>query len=60
VGEDLGEGQAEDRDRVRVGGLQGVFEVALIKNVALTVLDQEEDAGWVAESGFAVGVEGGC
>jgi hypothetical protein len=60
VGEDLGEGQAEDGDEVRAGGLQGILEMPLVKDVALTVLDQEQDAGWVAKGGFAVGVEGGC
>lgn len=55
VGEDLREGEAEDGDRV---GLEGVFEVALVEDVALAVLDKEEDAGGVAESGFAVGVVG--
>jgi hypothetical protein len=62
VGEDLGEGEAEDGDgfAVRGGGLlEGVFEMALVEDVALAVLDEEEDAGWVVEGGFAVGVEGG-
>lgn len=60
VGEDLGEGEAEDGDGLGGGGLQGVLEVALVEDVALTVLDEEEHAGWVAESGFTVGVKGGC
>lgn len=55
VGEDLGEGEAEDGDRV---GFQGVFQVALVKDVALAVLDEEDDAGGVSEGGFTVGVEG--
>lgn len=55
VGEYLREGEAEDGDGV---GLEGVFEVALVEDVALAVLDQEDDAGGVAEVGFAVGVEG--
>jgi hypothetical protein len=32
--------------------------VALVKDVALAVLGDEEDAGWVAEGGLAVGAEG--
>ncbi len=59
VGEELGEGEAEDGDGLRAGGLNGVFEVALVEDVALAVLDEEDDAGWVAEGGFAVGVESG-
>ncbi len=59
MGEELGEGEAEDGDGLRAGGLHGVFEVALVEDVAFAVLDEEDDAGWVAEGGFAVGVEGG-
>ena len=58
MGEELGEGEAEDRDGLRAGGLHGVFEVALVEDVALAILDEEDDTSWVAEGGCAVGVEG--
>jgi hypothetical protein len=32
--------------------------VALVEDVALAVLGDEEHAGWVAEGGLAVGAEG--
>ena len=41
--QDLGEGESEDGDAF---GLKGVFEMALVEDVALTVLNEEEDAGW--------------
>jgi len=56
VGEDLGEGQAEDRDAVI---REAVLEVPLVKDVALAVLGDEEDALAVAELRLAVGLEGG-
>jgi hypothetical protein len=56
VGEDLREGEAEDGDGV---DLEGVFEVALVEDVALAVLNEEEDAGRVAKGGFAISMEGG-
>lgn len=52
-----GEGEAEDGGRGL--GVQGVFEVALVEDVALRGLDEEEDAGRVAEGGGAVGGVGG-
>lgn len=52
-----GEGEAEDGGRgLRV---QGVFEVALVEDVAFGGLDEEEDAGGVGEGGGAVGGVGG-
>ena len=50
MGEDGGEGEAEGRDVV--GGLEGVFEVALVGGVAFGVLDEEEDAEWERRGGF--------
>jgi len=55
--QDLGEGKSEDWDAF---GLEGVFEMALVEDVALTVLDEEEDAGWSVLRGGAVGTVGGC
>jgi hypothetical protein len=52
----LGEGKAEDSG---AAAGDGVFEVALVKDVALAVLDEEDNAGWVAAGGRAVGVIGG-
>jgi hypothetical protein len=59
VGEDLGERKTEDGDGLWARGLHGVFEVALVKDVALAVLDQKDDASRMAKGGFAIGVEGG-
>ena len=56
MGENLGEGQAEDRDAVI---REAVLEVPLVKDVALAVLGDEEDALAVAELRLAVGLEGG-
>ncbi len=56
AGEDFGEGEAEDGD-----GLfgDGVLEVTLVKDVALAVLDEEDDTGLVVDEGGAVSVVGG-
>lgn len=58
--QELGEGDAEDGDGV--GGVvdEGVLEVALVKDVPLTALDDEDDALFVAEFRWAVGVVSGA
>ena len=38
--------------------MERIFEVALVEDVALAGLDEEDDAGWVSERRGAVGVVG--
>ena len=59
LGEDVGEGKAEDGDVVV--RCEGVFEVALVEDVAFRRLDDDQDAGGEGGRGYgwSVGVVGG-